>query len=257
MKRKIIYLLASAALLAGGCTATDEYTADGTGRIRMGGQIDASIETRAATTPTPTIDQFKLTIVGDGVNSSWANIDAYTAEDPLFKAGNYTASISYGDPETEGVDKPYYTASQAVTVVARKTANATLTAKVANSQAFIRATEQFLRYFHDATFTLKTGSNNSFTFTPSATSTDVPVWVKAGTKLTVTGTAKRQGSTAQDDGATVNFIEQTLAATKAATCHIFTFNASDAGSATLTIVLDDGTTLTQDVDIELNDGAIL
>ena len=77
----------------------------------------------------------------------------------------------------------------------RRTVNADLTATVANSQVVIRATEQFLAYFHDARFTVTTASGNEFAFTPGSDPADEPVFVKGGTRLTVTGTARRQSPT--------------------------------------------------------------
>ncbi len=257
MKKQLIYLLAVTAL-ATSCTKSDDNTSDGFGKIRMGCQIDATVgETRAASTPAPAISDLKIKIVGGETDSSWANLAAYKAEDPLFKAGTYTTSVSYGDPDTEGVDQSYYAGSQSVTVLARQTVNASITAKVAKSQAFVTATAQFLKYFSNAQFTLKTGSNNSFLYKPGTTTAGEVVWVKAGTKLTVTGTAQRQASIGGEEPQNVTFAEQSLAAASAATCHIFKFDAANAGSATLTITLDDGSTITEQVSVELNDNAVL
>lgn len=64
--------------------------------------------------------------------------------------GSYTVAIAHGDPDAEGAGKPYYYAEQKIEVLPRRTVNADLTATVANSQVVIRATEQFLAYFHDA-----------------------------------------------------------------------------------------------------------
>lgn len=55
---------------------------------------------------------------------------------------------------------------------------------------------------------------------------------------------------------TVTFSEQTLEATSPRTCHIFTFDAKDAGSVTLTVTLSDDYTETRQIDCEVNEGAI-
>lgn len=104
--------------------------------------------------------------------------------------GSYTVAIAHGDPDAEGAGKPYYYAEQKIEVLPRRTVNADLTATVANSQVVIRATEQFLAYFHDARFTVTTASGNEFAFTPGSDPADEPVFVKGGTRLTVTGTAR-------------------------------------------------------------------
>lgn len=254
MKKQLLFFMLSAVMLAaGGCSKEDGNAnlPDGFGKLSLGMKLDAQItETRA----TPTASDFKLTITGDQTNRTWTNIAAYQAADTLFKIGTYTTTITYGDPDTEGVDAAYYTASKDATVEARKTTTVSLTAKPAKAQTVVRATASFLKYFHDASFTVKTGSNNTFTFTPTAAGDGTPVWVKAATKLTVNGTAKKQ-SNGQDPEKTVTFAEQTLAATTAATCHIFVFDAQNAGSATLTITMGDGSIVTYTYDFELNDAA--
>lgn len=127
---------------------------------------------------------------------------------------------------------------------------------VANSQVVIRATEQFLAYFHDARFTVTTASGNEFAFTPGSDPADEPVFVKGGTRLTVTGTARRQSPTGTGEGPEVTFSAQTLDATTPRTCHIITYDAKNAGSATLTITLGEDYTDTRTLDCEVNEGAI-
>lgn len=83
-----------------------------------------------------------------------------------------------------------------------------------------------------------------------------PVFVKGGTRLTVTGTARRQSPTGTGEGPEVTFSAQTLDATTPRTCHIITYDAKNAGSATLTITLGDSYTDTRTLDCEVNEGAI-
>lgn len=131
----------------------------------------------------------------------------------------------------------------------------TVTARIANSMAEIRTTEAFDRYFHDATFTLRTGAGNEFRFTPGAEPADSPVFVQAGTSISISGTARQQSQTGTDEGPEVKLAAEPLASTSPRTRHIFTFDAADAGSATLHITLDENEELTSSVDIELNDNA--
>lgn len=90
---------------------------------------------------------------------------------------------------------------------------------------------------------------------PAAT-LDEPVFVKGGTRLTVTGTARRQSPTGTGEGPEVTFSAQTLDATTPRTCHIITYDAKNAGSATLTITLGEDYTDTRTLDCEVNEGAI-
>lgn len=80
--------------------------------------------------------------------------------------------------------------------------------------------------------------------------------MQAGTALRVNGTARRQSQTGTDDGPEVSFSATLDGVTKARTCHTFTFDASQAGSVTVTILLDEGEQVIAPVEIELNDEAI-
>ena len=270
MKRFTLFpILAVAVALGAGSCADDAMNLspkDGYGHIRLRGSADVQVETRATraeldlstigvTAPAPGDFALKLTCPDPEFSKQWPTIDAFNIEDDLYKAGVYTAVVSYGSPDEEGTDKPYYYGTQEVTVIATQTATAQINASIANSLAEIRTTAAFDQYFHDAAFTLRTASGNEFAFTPKSGVTAVPVFVKAATKLTVTGTARRQSQTGEDEGPEVAFAEQALEQTVARTRHIFTFDAADAGSATLHITLDENEEITVSVDVELNENA--
>lgn len=258
-------IFAALLLLAASCSKqeSDIPSDNGYGRIQLRGTADVSIATRAeidvttlgVTVPRPS--DLGLTIHSDNpeVNSVWESSDAFNAADTLFKAGTYTATLTYGDPAAEGVNKPYYSGSEQFDLVAGATANVSVTARIANSMAEIRTTDAFNRYFHNATFTLRTGSGNEFQFTPGAETADSPVFVQAGTSISISGTARQQSQTGTDEGPEVKLAAEPLASTSPRTRHIFTFDAADAGSATLHITLAENEELTTSVDIELNDNA--
>ena len=131
-----------------------------------------------------------------------------------------------------------------------------MTAHVAKSQTFVRITEAFAKFYHDAEFTVTTGSGNEFTFRPDGTGDPERIWVKTGTTLTVSGTARSQSQDGEKEGPLYTFPAETLDVTVAATCHIFTFDASNAGSASLNIVLGEGEGETRVIPVELNEEAI-
>ena len=219
--------MASAALLAAGCST--ENKAEGTeyGTLKVSctadGSIDAASDDTSRMPAAPSVPQagdFTLTVTGESGTQKW---------DAL---------------------------AESVEVLPRRAATVEITATIANSQTVVRATEQFLNYFHDAQFTVTTASGNQFDFTPGSTPADEPVFVKSATTLKVTGTARRQSQTGTDEGPKVTFSEQTLEATSPRTCHIFTFDAKDAGSVTLTVTLSDDYTETRPIDCEVNEGAI-
>ena len=222
---------------------------------------DTSIDTASAeasgTPEAPAAGAFSLTVTGETGTQKWDTLTEFEQSQTVFRMGAYTVAIAHGDPDAEGAGKPYYYAEQKIEVLPRRTVNADLTATVANSQVVIRATEQFLAYFHDARFTVTTTSGNEFAFTPGSDPADEPVFVKGGTRLTVTGTARRQSPTGTGgEGPEVTFSAQTLDATTPRTCHIITYDAKNAGSATLTITLGDSYTDTRTLDCEVNEGAI-
>lgn len=268
MKRTCLSTLALATvLLLGACTdgQNGASSGDGFGRILFHGAADGTVGTRTRgeidlsqlgiTVPAPEAFALELTSPALQFNGKWPTVNDFNTEEALYQAGSYTAIISHGSPDEEGPNKPYFYGEKEVTVVASETTHIEITASVANSLTEVRTTEAFDRYFHDAQFTITTAAGNAFTFTPTAATPANPVFVQAGATLTVTGTARRQSQTGEDNGPEITFTEQRLDATVARTRHIFTFDAADAGSATLHITLDENEEITLSLDIELNENA--
>ena len=265
--RKLLYLLASAAVMAGGCSEKKETPAgEGCGTIRIACEADATIDaaaamaavqgaTRAAAKPDG--KDFTLRIRGENFDKSWATVAAYNAEETAysFPEGRYTITVTYGDPEAEGADKPYYAGATEVEVAARRTSTAQITATIGNSQTLVRATESFKKYYNNAEFTVTTGAGGIFTFRPCDEAEAEAVWVQAGKPLTLKGTARGQSQDGTSEGPLYTFTPEPLEAARPATRHIFTLDAKKAGSATLTVTLGEGYTETVELDVELNDEA--
>ena len=203
-------------------------------------------------TPVPTAGEFALTISGPEFSKTWESLAAFNDAGERLQAGSCTAELRYGDPKAEGVGKVCYYGSKAIEIVARQR----VPVQIANAQVLVSATESFLNYFHDATFTVTTSAGNRFTFTPGAETADEAVFVEAGTTLTLTGTAKLQSQTGTAFDRNYAFPEQRLDRTVARTRHTFLFDARDNGSATLTINLDDGFLDERTIDVELNDDTL-
>ncbi len=260
MKKYLAYLCFGALALTGcaeeggGSGEAAEY-----GRLGIGCGADPTLDVRSAAAPEGA--QFALTLTGDGFTGQWPTVAEYNAEAPLLKAGQYTAKVAWGDPEAEGADKPFYSGERTVEVRALENRTETITAQIANAQAKVTVTERFLRYFHEARFRLETGAGSVFEFAPEAAGVGEPVYVQAGTSLTVSGTARQQSQTGVDEGPQVTFSPERitdlrLGATRPRTLHTFEFDAPDAGSATLTIALGEGEYEVINLDVELNDDAI-
>lgn len=259
MKNRLILLLASAAVAAGGCSENETPAdSDRYGTLRIACRTDAMITTRAeiAVTPVPDAGDLSLTISGTEFSKTWESLSAFNDAGETIPAGSYTAELRYGDPKAEGVGKVCYYGSKAIEIVARQRVEETIPVQIANAQVLVSATESFLNYFHDATFTVTTSAGNRFTFTPGAETADEAVFVEAGTTLTLTGTAKLQSQTGTAFDRNYAFPEQRLDRTVARTRHTFLFDARDNGSATLTINLDDGFLDERTIDVELNDDTL-
>lgn len=184
MKKQLIYLLASACLLAAGCSTENKTDETGYGTLAINCTADTSIDTASAeasgTPEAPAAGAFSLTVTGETGTQKWDTLTEFEQSQTVFRMGAYTVAIAHGDPDAEGAGKPYYYAEQKIEVLPRRTVNADLTATVANSQVVIRATEQFLAYFHDARFTVTTASGNEFAFTPGSDPADELVEVLHG-----------------------------------------------------------------------------
>lgn len=257
MRYTLITLLASTLLAAAGCTKVETSAAtDGFGTLRIDMRPDVTMTTRSQIeiTPAPEAGDFALTITGTDYNRSWESITAFNEAGESLKTGNYAARIVCGDARTEGVDKPCYEGELDFTIVARQENRATIPARIVNSQVAVTSTEAFRRYFHEATFTVTTSAGNRFTFTPGS-GDETAVFVEAGTRLTLAGTAKLQSQTGTAFDRSYTFPEQTLEQTVARTRHTFCFDARDNGSATVTINLDDEYLEERTITVELNDDA--
>lgn len=220
--RKLLYLLASAAVMAGGCSEKKETPAgEGCGTIRIACEADATIDaaaamaavqgaTRAAAKPDG--KDFTLRIRGENFDKSWATVAAYNAEETAysFPEGRYTITVTYGDPEAEGADKPYYAGATEVEVAARRTSTAQITATIGNSQTLVRATESFKKYYNNAEFTVTTGAGGIFTFRPCDEAEAEAVWVQAGKPLTLKGTARGQSQDGTSEGPLYTFTPEPL-----------------------------------------------
>lgn len=173
MKKQLIYLLASAGLLAAGCSTENDTEATGYGTLSVSCTADTSIDTassEASGTPeAPAAGAFSLTVTGETGTQKWDTLTEFEQSETVFRMGSYTVAIAHGNPDAEGAGKPYYYAEQKIEVLPRRTVNADLTATVANSQVVIRATEQFLAYFHDARFTVTTPRAMNSPSRPAAT----------------------------------------------------------------------------------------
>lgn len=112
MKKQLIYLLASAGLLAAGCSTENDTEATGYGTLSVSCTADTSIDTASAeasgTPEAPAAGAFSLTVTGETGTQKWDTLTEFEQSETVFRMGSYTVAIAHGDPDAEGAGKPYY-----------------------------------------------------------------------------------------------------------------------------------------------------
>ena len=117
MKRQLIYLMASAALLAAGCSTENKTEGTEYGTLKVSctadGSIDAASDDTSRMPAAPSVPQagdFTLTVTGESGTQKWDTLAEFEQSETVFRMGAYTVSVAHGDPDAEGIDKPYYAA---------------------------------------------------------------------------------------------------------------------------------------------------
>lgn len=255
MKKNCLNICLLALLALGGCRSErTEYPAQGGfGYLALDCRTSTEVETRAAAAvKAPAAKDLTLTIRGKDVEyeKSWASSTDFVSAENKLQKGSYTATAAWGDMAQEGLAKPCYAGSVDFHIDPQKVTEATLPVQIANSMVQVVCTEQFKGYFHDAHFTLTSAAGNTFEMTP-----DEPTLAKDAVSeyavFIAPGAFSLTGSALKQTGAEFTFPEQSRTAA-ARTCYTFRYDVSTAGTATVTISLDDTVIDELPVDVELN-----
>ena len=209
------------------------------------------VDTRAnVSCTTPTADEFALKIEGQDFSKEYATIAEFNADSYLHH-GNYTATVTAGDIAEEGYDKATFVGSTDFVVEARKHSEVEITATIANALVKVEVTENFEHYFEGGyALTLTTAAGNEF----DVTAQEELLFI-APESFTVTGTATKQSAQSGKEGVTVALPEFKQNEVAAQTLYTVTLDVETAGSATLTISLNDTLVESIDIEQELNDNA--
>ena len=212
---------------------------------------DAVDATRAnISCTTPTADEFTLKIEGQDFSKEYATIAEFNADSYLHH-GSYKATVVAGDLANEGYDMATFAGSAEFVVEARKQHDVEITAYIANALVQVDVTENFKNYFVGGyTLTLTTAAGNEF----DVTAQTKPIFV-APASFTIGGTAVKQPNQSGAEGVTVALPEYKPTNVAAQTLYNVTFDVETAGSATLTISLNDTLVESIDIEQELNDNA--
>ena len=226
---------------------------EGKGQVTISCVVETTVaDTRAnISCTTPAAEDFALTIEGVGhtYSEEYASIAEFNADNYLH-LGNYKATVVAGDISEEGFNKPAFVGSEEFVVEARKDVDVEITASIANAIVKVETTGNFERYFEGGhTLTLTTAAGNEFDVTAQS-----DLLFIAPLNFTISGTATKQAAQSGKEGAVV---ELAYDATEVAAQTLYTvkFDVAEAGSATLTITLNETLVESIEIDQELNDNA--
>lgn len=226
---------------------------EGKGQVTISCVAETTVaDTRAnISCTTPAAEDFALEIEGVGhtYSEEYASIAEFNADNYLH-LGNYKATVVAGDILEEGFNKPAFVGSAEFAVEARKDVEVEITATIANAIVKVETTENFERYFAGGhTLTLTTEAGTEFDVTAQS-----ELLFIAPEAFTISGTAVKQAAQSGKEGAVV---ELAYDATEVAAQTLYTvkFDVAEAGSATLTITLNETLVESIEIDQELNDNA--
>lgn len=166
--KKYLLILTTLALLGGGCSKEEiPETTDGEGSVEFRTTTCSEVDSQTTRAQTslpdnckPSGNSFKLVVKGkEGTATAeylaeYTTLSEYTA--PFMPSGDYTATISYGDPQQEGSTAFCYQGALDFTILARKTIQKTITASLTNSVISLECGEWFKKYYSEAQFTVQT-----------------------------------------------------------------------------------------------------
>ena len=227
----------------------------GEGRVTIDCVATTTVDdTRAnVSCTTPAVEDFTLKIEGVGhtYTKEYATIAAFNEGDNYLRNGNYKATVVAGNVAEEGYDKAAFMGSADFAVKSRENTEVNITAKIANALVKVEVTEAFETYFVGGyELMLTTAAGNEF----DVTAQTEPIFV-APTSFTVTGTAVKQANQSGAEGTVVTLPKYEMKEAAAQTLYTVKLDVENAGSATLTITLNDTLVESIDIEQELNDNA--
>lgn len=188
MKKVLIGMISVAGvMLVTSCADTFNPggNSDQKGRILPSVTLDNSVVTSKSSSKAPvsraadavTADQMQIRLTRDagGYDKTWTSLADFPVGE-TFAVGDYTFSAFYGDPEDQGVGKPYYYGETKLTVEENHPAEVQVVAQLANSMLTITYSEAFKSYFTSYATTLTTPLGD-LAIDPES---DAPVYLPAG-----------------------------------------------------------------------------
>ncbi len=251
MKKTVTLFAPCMLLLLGSCASEDGPMAgEGEGVIALhlradGAVTDAVPLTRASQAAmVPEVSDLALSLVkADGSYSrQWASAADFPADQP-FGIGNYTMTASWGEPDDEGFDKPYYFGETEVTVEEGKTTEVNLTASLANTMVSISYTDAFRNYFTQYSSQVHSAGGDFIAFLADETR---PAYLRPGTVTVTINITKPNGVSATIQPAEFEALARHH-------YHVtLDVNNGETGEAQLAVIFDDSV-VSEDVTVDLSD----
>lgn len=247
-----------ASLMALTLSACSEKSASGEvkgeGRVTISNAVATAVDdslTEISCT-TPAAADFSLTIEGvdHTYTATYDSVSEFNEGDNYLRLGTYVASVVAGDVTVEGYDKATFAGSSEFSVSAREHTDVAISATIANTLVMVETTDAFKSYFTEYELTLTTALGNEF----DVTAQSAPLFI-APTSFTVSGKATKQPNQSGAEGVVVTLPEYKKTDAAARTFYTVKFDVEQAGSASLTITLNDTLVETHTIETELNDNA--
>ncbi len=254
--RKFFTIASLVALTLSACSKESTQGSEkGEGEVSISCVVATDVdETRAnVDCTTPAVEDFSLKIEGVGHTyaEEYATVAEFNDAEVYMKSASYKATVKSGDVNNEGFDKATFVGSAEFVVEPRKHTNVEITATIANALVKVEVTDQFNAYFVGGhTLKLTTAAGNEFDVTAQME----PLFIAPGA-FTISGTAVKQPNQSGVDGTVVALPEYKNTDAKAQTLYTVKLDVVNAGSAQLTITLNEELVESIDIEQELNDNA--
>lgn len=189
--------------------------------------------------PLPAAGAFKLEVknttsnkvVYDGTVGDWS------AETKL-APGDYSANVSYGQEEEEGIRKPYFVGTGKFRVQAGANTEVAIKVSLGNCLVKVECTEAFRNYYPESSFVVSTPLN------PAGFEYGVMA-VFISYQFTVSGTVTSQSGVSAS-------LEPKSWRGDPATCYTVKYDVSNVGGVTVSISFDDAVDTVEVEEIDLN-----
>ncbi|MDE6715966.1 MAG: DUF4493 domain-containing protein, partial [Muribaculaceae bacterium] len=251
MKFRVLRLLPFVLLSLASCGENDMFN-KGAGRIEVSASIDTSVETSVSTRAIANamhveLDSCTLSIVkSDGTAAPFVGKFADYDSEMEISVGTYTVTLEYGSAAQEGFNKPYYYASEEVTVTDQKTTTLTLDAKLKSAMIVVNFSEAFDLYFRTYEVIFKSANDVPYTWYEGE---NRPLYLQAGDLKMSMKMRSVAGNTMTIDDTTIKAMEGTMYNVS------LDVNGGEVGKSAVSVSFDDATTQ-QPIYLEINDGIV-